>query len=159
MNRRKFVTISCIGGAAYATKGVLPVMAAPLGAGDGFLMTVNGKIPAKNLGPFLPHEHIITDFAGAEKVVQPQYKRDDAFAEMLPKLQHAKANGVRVMAECTPAYIGRDVLLLQRLAKASGIHIITNTGYYAAAGMKYLPKHAYTESAAQLAARWLKEWE
>jgi predicted metal-dependent phosphotriesterase family hydrolase len=151
MNRRKFITLSGIGVAAYTAGGMR--------ADSGYLMTVTGKVPAQGLGTFLPHEHVITDFTGAEKVVQPQYGRDDAFGKMLPHLQQAKANGVKVMAECTPVHIGRDVLLLQRLAKASGIHIITNTGYYAAAGQKYLPRHAYTETATQLAARWLTEWE
>ncbi|MES2809359.1 MAG: phosphotriesterase [Bacteroidota bacterium] len=150
MHRRKFITLSSISIAAFAAAGMR--------ADNGFLMTVNGKISAKDFGLFLPHEHVITDFTGAEKVVQPQYNRDDAFNKMVPYLHQAERNGINIMAECTPAYIGRDVLLLQRLSKASGIQIITNTGYYAAAGMKYLPKHAYTETAEQLSARWIKEW-
>jgi phosphotriesterase-related protein len=49
-------------------------------------------------------------------------------------------------------------VLLRRLARASGLHILTNTGYYGAADNKFLPSHAYTESAEQLSARWLAEW-
>lgn len=37
--------------------------------------------------------------------------------------------------------------------------MLTNTGYYGAAGEKYLPAHCYTETAAQLAKRWIDEWE
>jgi phosphotriesterase-related protein len=39
------------------------------------------------------------------------------------------------------------------------LRIITNTGYYGAADDKYVPKHAYAESAAQLAARWTAEFK
>jgi phosphotriesterase-related protein len=60
--------------------------------------------------------------------------------------------------ECTPAYLGRDPRLLARLAKASGLHILTNTGYYGAANDRYVPRHAHEESAGQLADRWTREW-
>jgi phosphotriesterase-related protein len=49
-------------------------------------------------------------------------------------------------------------LLLRRLSQASGLRLLTNTGYYGAADNKFLPAHAFTESAAQLAARWTAEW-
>ena len=59
--------------------------------------------------------------------------------------------------ECTPAYLGRDPVLLQRLSRAASLQILTNTGYYGAANDKFLPPHAFTESADQLAARWIRE--
>jgi predicted metal-dependent phosphotriesterase family hydrolase len=77
---------------------------------------------------------------------------------MLPYLTKLKKRGAKTIAECTPAYIGRNVKLLQQLSEASGINILTNTGYYAAADEKYLPAHAFTESSTLLAARWIKEW-
>jgi phosphotriesterase-related protein len=46
-----------------------------------------------------------------------------------------------------------------RLSGASGVTILTNTGYYGAAKDKHLPRHAFTESAEQLAARWAREFE
>jgi phosphotriesterase-related protein len=39
------------------------------------------------------------------------------------------------------------------------LHIITNTGYYGGANDKFVPKHAYVETAGQLADRWNREWE
>lgn len=48
---------------------------------------------------------------------------------------------------------------MQRLSKANRLHIISNTGYYGAAKENFLPRHAYTDSAKQLAARWINEWE
>lgn len=50
-------------------------------------------------------------------------------------------------------------MLLKRLSEASDIHILSNTGYYGAAQDKHLPPHAFTETAEQLAARWIREHE
>lgn len=121
-------------------------------------MTVRGPVSADQLGLVLPHEHITTDFLGAETLPQPRYESDDAFNTILPHLQALKERGAATLVECTPNHIGRDVRLLKRLSEASGLHLITNTGYYGAVGNKFLPKHAHEESADQLAARWLREW-
>jgi len=125
---------------------------------DAFIITVTGKIGPENLGRILPHEHITTDFLGAEIAPQPRYSRDTAVATILPHLKNLKKNGVDLLFECTPNYIGRDVELLKELSELSGLHIVTNTGYYAAVDKKFLPKHVYTESKEALAARWEKEW-
>src|SRR5690606_15832006 len=109
-------------------------------------MTVTGKLNGSDAGLFLPHEHTFTDFTGAEKVVHSPYDRELAFEFLMPYLRTLRASGVKTIAECTPAYIGRDVILLKRLSDASGINILTNTGYYAAVDFKYLPAHAHHES-------------
>ena len=158
MNRRKFISVSCLTGAITLCSDTLITFGSQE-MGDGYVMTVGGKLPGDKMGVTLPHEHIITDFTGAEKIQQPQYQRSTAFKAMLPYLLSAKASGLNTFIDCTPAYIGRDVILLKQLSEATGLNIITNTGYYAAADQKYLPAHAYTESSEQLAARWMKEWE
>ena len=75
----------------------------------------------------------------------------------LPYLREVKARGVQTLIDCTPAWLGRDPGLLKRLSRESGLRLVTNTGYYGAAGDKYVPAHAYTESADQLAARFVAE--
>ena len=67
--------------------------------------------------------------------------------------------GVRTFFDCTPAYVGRNPRLLKKIAKKTGINIVSNTGYYGAHSNKFLPVFASTESAEQLAARWIREWE
>ncbi|WP_425236390.1 phosphotriesterase family protein [Ulvibacterium sp.] len=124
-----------------------------------FIMTVTGKVDLENLGSILPHEHVTTDFLGAEIAPQPRYSRDVAITAILPHLKNLKKIGYSLFFECTPNYIGRDVKLLKALSELSGLKIVTNTGYYAAVNKKFLPKHAYTESSETLAERWEKEWQ
>jgi phosphotriesterase-related protein len=122
-------------------------------------MTVVGPIAPDQLGMALSHEHCVVDFLGAEKASAPRHNRKEAVATILPHLRRVKELGCRSLMECTPNYIGRDPLLLKDLAEQTGLKILTNTGYYGAAGNKFLPRHAFTETADQLTARWLKEWQ
>lgn len=124
-----------------------------------FLMTVTGPKDIAQIGLTLEHEHIATDFIGAEKVTQPQYPVKQGIDFFLPHFKKLKASGVQTLVECTPEFIGRDIKLLRELSLQSGVNIITNTGYYAAVDKKYLPRHVVSETAEQLAARWIDEWE
>ncbi|HWK56186.1 MAG TPA: hypothetical protein VNQ80_02540 [Parapedobacter sp.] len=126
---------------------------------DGYVMTVNGPVSTRDIGFTLSHEHIMVDFIGADEVTPARYDTDDVFVKSLPHLKQAGELGCKTLVECTPAWLGRDVLLMRRLAIASGLHIITNTGYYGASAEKFLPIHAHSESAEQLAARWIGEWK
>jgi predicted metal-dependent phosphotriesterase family hydrolase len=121
------------------------------------LMTVTGPIPPQDSGSFLPHEHIMSTF-GADSARYPQYDLDALFTATLPYLEQLKALGCWGLADCTAAYFGRHPELLRRISQQTGMHILTNTGYYAAADDRYVPVHAYTESAEEIAARWTYEW-
>jgi predicted metal-dependent phosphotriesterase family hydrolase len=121
-------------------------------------LTVTGEMPADEIGITLPHEHVLVDFIGADSVSPDRYDPDSAFARALPFLEELKQHSVQTFIECTPAYLGRDPKLLRRLSVATGITILTNTGYYGAAKEKFLPAHAFTETAEQLAQRWIDEW-
>jgi phosphotriesterase-related protein len=121
--------------------------------------TVGGPIEPAELGLTLMHEHVLVDFIGAGQVRASRYDADAVFKRALPHLRQVKALGGATLVECTPAYLGRDPRLLRRLAEASGLHILSNTGYYGANQDKHLPPHAFTERPEQLAARWIREWE
>lgn len=115
---------------------------------------------ADSRGPsILVHEHVLVDFIGADAITRDRYDLQDAFRAARPKLEELKAKGCVRMLECTPNYIGRDPRLLRMLQDAVGIELWTNTGIYAAANHKFLPAFAKTESAAQLAKRWVAEWK
>lgn len=123
------------------------------------IMTVQGEIDASTFGKTLAHEHVMCDFIGADKTGPHRYEPDTVVATMLPHLEAIKGRGFTGFVDCTPDYIGRDAGVLRRLSELTNVHILTNTGYYGAAGDKYVPAHAYEETADQLAARWIREWE
>lgn len=153
MDRRRFLH------AAIATTAA--AAASPAGGAaeaHAEVMTVTGAIRADELGTTLPHEHVLVDFIGADRVTPQRYDRDEAFETILPHLERLRNLGCESLAECTPAYLGRDPELLTRLAKASGVRLLTNTGYYGAMQGKFLPPHAFSEDADRLAARWIEEW-
>jgi phosphotriesterase-related protein len=127
-------------------------------AGATTVHAVRGPLDPLALGVTLPHEHVLVDFIGADKASRERYDSEEAFRVALPRLKELKAKGCATLLECTPAYLGRDPQLLRRLSEASGLNILTNTGYYAAGKHKYLPAHAQVESADELAARWAKEF-
>jgi phosphotriesterase-related protein len=119
--------------------------------------TVLGPVSASDLGLTLVHEHVMVDFVGADRVSRDRYDAEEVFRTALRFLEEARKAGVRTLVECTPAFLGRDPLLLRRLSEASGLRILTNTGYYGAANDKHVPSHAYQEDADALAARWIAE--
>ncbi len=128
-----------------------------LGQQSETLPGVSGPVSLSSLGVTLIHEHAMVDFIGAAETGAHRYQADVVVAKVLPYLTALKNAGCATLVDCTPAYIGRDVTILKRLAQASGLNIITNTGYYGAGKEKYLPAHAYTETAEQLATRWVDE--
>lgn len=153
MNRRDFFA-----SAALASAAALSGCAAPGRSAEGRLMTVTGPIRPDELGRTLIHEHVVVDFIGAASTSPERYDHEWAFQTALPHFQKLYDRGVKSFVECTPRYIGRDAALLQRLSRASGVQIITNTGWYAAVDHKFLPPEAETESAEQIATRWMDEW-
>jgi phosphotriesterase-related protein len=124
----------------------------------GKIMTVLGPIEVEQMGVTLPHEHVLVDFIGAEQVSRDRYDADKAMQVILPYLDQVKKLGLQTFVECTPAYIGQDPVLVKRLAETTGLHMLTNTGYYGGRAGAFLPAHAFRETAEQLAERWVNDW-
>jgi phosphotriesterase-related protein len=123
------------------------------------IITVTGEIKASSLGQTLIHEHVLVDFIGADKITPDRWEHQNVIDKVLPYLLEVKSRGIKSIVECTPAFLGRDVVLLQKLANKSGLQILTNTGFYGASDNKYLPSFAVTETAGQLAERWINEFK
>ena len=121
--------------------------------------TVRGTIAANTLGRTLPHEHVLVDFIGADRVSPARYDARAVFDKALPHVRRAAELGFRAIFEATPDFIGRDARLLARLSEASGVHFVTNTGLYGARQNKFIPPYAHHESAEQLSRRWITEAE
>ena len=121
--------------------------------------TVLGRISPADLGRALIHEHVLKDIVRARKTGPGRYDGAEVLRVLLPHLVQLRSQGCGTFVDCTPAYQGRDPDLLARLAQSSGLHILTTTGLYGAAGGKYLPEFAYSATAENLAARWTDEFQ
>ena len=78
----------------------LPVLAHALDAPR--VETVQGSVPASDLGLTLVHEHALVDFVGAERVRRDRYNAEDVFRIALPFLEEAKKAGVSAQAAISP---------------------------------------------------------
>ncbi len=156
-NRRQFLQASLplCSAVSLTAWGSMPIE----GSSSQKINTVLGPVKAERLGTTLIHEHILVDFIGADKVNPHSYDVNEVQNVVLPHLLRLYKAGCRTLVECTPAYLGRDPGLLQQLSKASGLHLITNTGIYGAGNDKFVPVFATRESAEDLAQRWTLEYK
>ena len=125
----------------------------------GKIMTVKGPVSSREMGITLTHEHILVDFIGADSISEKRWDKTKVHKIVLPYVARVKELGCKTFVDCTPAYLGRDPLLLKSISDSSGINILTNTGYYGAGNNKYLPRFAFYETADQISQRWIEEWD
>lgn len=158
MDRRSFLSAGIAALGTLSVSGV-PHPRQPSDLPDSQIMTVTGPIDPSSMGRTLSHEHIMVDFAGVDVVGPDRYDRKAVLETVRPYLDDAAAGGIRTFVDCTPAYLGRDPIILRRLAQSTGLQILTNTGYYGARNDEHVPEHAYSDSVDALADRWVREWE
>ena len=123
----------------------------------GKAQTVLGPVPAEELGITLPHEHLLIDFRfmyrepdgaaargrGLEPVtLQNHYEALYDWTRNLDNLQLLdestaveeallyRREGGRTIVDPTNVGLGRDPLALQRIARATGLHVVMGAGYY-----------------------------
>ncbi|AZN41431.1 phosphotriesterase family protein [Paenibacillus albus] len=118
------------------------------------LQTVTGLVTAQEAGRILEHEHVLVGFVEDGKLTPAMYDRDEVVASILPNLLTLKQAGCSTMVDCAPEYLGRDPYILRRLSELSGVHLITNTGFYK---KPYLPSFVYEISERDLAEIWIRE--
>jgi phosphotriesterase-related protein len=123
------------------------------------IQTVTGKIDPQPGEIWLTHEHILVDFIGADSIDTKKWNHDSVIRMMTPYLEELKQHEVKYFVETTPAYLGRDVALLKKIAEKTGLHIITNTGFYGAQKNKFVPAFAFDKTPEELAEIWTKEFE
>ncbi len=108
---------------------------------------------------WLSHEHILVDFVGADSIQSNRKNHDKIIKEVLPYLEELKKYKISYFVEATPNYLGRDVLLLEKIANITGMKILTNTGLYGARNNKYIPEDAREMTAQDLAEMWIDEYK
>ena len=87
MNRRGFLRV----GAAWTGLGSVASFALGQRKSSREVMTVTGPIAARDAGPMLPHEHVLADFIGPDKLSRDRYDRDEVVEIMLPYLERMRA--------------------------------------------------------------------
>jgi len=124
-----------------------------------YIQDVQGSHQVDFTQVWLSHEHILVDFIGSDSIQPDSWNHDAIIAEVSPYLEELATFKVNYFVDATPAYLGRDVLLLEKLAVKTGLAIITNTGLYGARNNKFLPKYAQEISPEDLAKKWIHEFK
>ena len=120
-----------------------------------YIMTVKGPIPASEMGITLSHEHVLVDFIGADSTGYHRWNKEEVAHRVLPFLTEIQEYEVSTLVECTPAYLGRDPWLLMALAEQTGMHLVTNTGYYGAHNNLFVPAQFHQMSAEEVSKLWV----
>jgi phosphotriesterase-related protein len=122
------------------------------------IVTVTGPLPPQQARVILPHEHVILDLRGAER--HPSHGQEDAehlLRQIHDYVGYLPLYGAQTLFDGATQQQGRNPTLLHRLSVSTGVQIVTNTGYTAVQGGRFLPPHSLEESADQIAERWLAE--
>ena len=123
-----------------------------------YIMTVNGPVNLSQTGVALTHEHILVDFISADSTGYFRWNKDSVLKKALPFVKEAREKGVKTFFDCSPAFLGRDPVILKRLSEETGVRFITNTGYYGFNNI-HLPSDFNNLSSGQLAEIWIDEFK
>ncbi len=126
---------------------------------DLYIQSVTGRQSPLPSDTWLSHEHILVDFIGADSINPDLWEHEKVIEEVLPYILKLKDHGVKYFVEATPNFLGRDVVLLEKISKQTGLKILTNTGLYGAVDNKYIPEYAYRKTAEELSEMWINEYE
>jgi len=119
------------------------------------IQTVTGRVHDLDFGKAAAHEHVLVDFHAPSEPPRA-YDRTEVVAIMRPYLDQLRGTGCRGFVDCTPIWLGRDPELLEQLSRLTGLHIVTNTGWYQA---PMLPPEADRLNEEEIAAVWIDEAE
>ncbi|MBI2936496.1 MAG: hypothetical protein HYY31_06820 [Chloroflexi bacterium] len=93
--------------------------------------TVLGDIPPQQLGITYVHEHIVLGYNNAREDMGHRFNREAVLRESIDDLGRAvRSHGVKTIVDVTPPEVGRDVDLMQEVARRLNINIICATGHY-----------------------------
>ncbi len=124
-----------------------------------FIQDVSGTHQLDSNQIWLSHEHILVDFSGADSIQPDSWNQDTIIQAVMPYLEELKEFNVNYFVDATPDYLGRNPLLLEKIASKTGIRIITNTGLYGVRNDKFIPEYAKKITAEELAAMWINEYQ
>lgn len=94
----------------------------------GSVNTVLGPVPADSLGRVAIHEALLSVLPGAQYAFDITLDQSEIFDAISLKLREFKAAGGGTVVDNTGMFHGRDLPLLETLARATGVHIVASTG-------------------------------
>lgn len=111
-------------------------MAASVPAGDSAsppvpqVETATGPIPTSDLGFTLMHEHVFVLSEGVPASFPSVWDRDADTKRAVEVLRRLKQKGVSTLVDMTVLGTGRNVPLVQQVARESGLQVVVATGLY-----------------------------
>jgi len=115
------------------------------------IVTVTGDISPEKLGVTMPHEHVICDISLHSGI--ENNRLDDVEAAILEVNAFREAGG-GCLVDVTTADIGRNATALKQVAQATGVNIVTTTGWYSES---IYPSRVGTDDVAALAREMIHE--
>ena len=94
----------------------------------GVVRTVLGPVALDELGVVAVNEALLSVVPGAEYAYDIVIDRAEIFDQLAERLRAFKAAGGGTVVDATGMFHGRDVTMLEALAKATGVHIVASTG-------------------------------
>ncbi len=141
MTRREFVKSGTMAGVAVAA-------AHALGADVGKVVPgVTGPIHVKDFGPTLMHEHIMIMDAFMAQAFPDWLQMDKLLEVALPQLEKLRQYGIQTIFDATPINLGRNIKVIEEVARKSHFNILASTGMY----------FFETEWNSQMDAKWLAQ--
>lgn len=95
---------------------------------NGAVNTVLGPIDADELGVVAIHESLLSVVPGAQYAFDISLDQAEIFDVISTQLRAFKAAGGGTVVDATGMFHGRDLPLLEALARATGVNIVASTG-------------------------------
>jgi 5-phospho-D-xylono-1,4-lactonase len=90
------------------------------------IRTVRGDIQPDQLGVTYPHEHVLTN---PPPTANDPDLRMDSIPLAIAEVQHFRSAGGHAIVDMAPADYGRDPAGLRAVSEATGVHILSTTGW------------------------------
>ncbi|MEK3937095.1 phosphotriesterase-related protein [Sporosarcina sp. FSL W7-1349] len=118
--------------------------------------SVTGALDLDNLGYTLIHEHMRTRSEAVAVQFPHLYDEQEEFELAVRQVAEAKRFGVKTIFDPTVMGLDRDVQLMKRISRETGVQIIPATGVYT---FNFLPSRFAVNSIAFLADQFIRDIE
>ena len=94
------------------------------------IQTATGPVDTDRLGFTLSHEHVLVTSAGVAQGFPFLFDMEATRAQIVRELREARGGGVETIIEVSTIDLGRDVELMARASRESGVNVVVATGLW-----------------------------